>query len=170
MKILLTYSSLTGNTKKVAEAIFDVMPEGTQICPIEQAPSPDEYDFIIVGFWVDRENPDKKAQEYMKQIQGKKVALFGTLGASPDSEHAYRTIENAKKLVQGNIIVGEFMCTGKIDPRITERLKNLPPGHPHGMTQERMARHIEASKHPNEKDFSRAKEVFSKIVGSTLKM
>lgn len=164
MKTLLTYSSLTGNTKKVAEAIFEVMPQGTELYPVDEAPAPEEYDFIVVGFWADRENADKKAQNYLQKIKGKKVALFGTLGADPDSNHALGTMENAKKLVSDNLIVGEFMCQGKIDPKLTERLKSLPSDHPHAMTPERMARHLEASKHPNETDFARAKEVFSKII------
>lgn len=166
MKTLLTYSSLTGNTKKVAEAIFEVMPEGTDIYPVQEAPSPMDYDFIVVGFWADRTNADKKAQNYMAQIKGKKVALFGTLGASPDSKHALETMENAKKVVEGNEIVGDFMCRGKIDPKLTERLINLPANHSHGMTPERMSRHLEASKHPNEEDFARAKEVFLKMIAS----
>ncbi len=166
MKTLLTYSSLTGNTKKVAKAIFEVMPEGTEIYSVQEAPSPMDYDFIVVGFWADRTNPDKKAQNYMEQIKGKKVALFGTLGAAPDSDHARETIENAKKIVESNEIVGEFMCRGKIDPKLTERLKNLPANHSHGMTPERMVRHLEASKHPSEEDFARAKRVFLKIISS----
>lgn len=165
MKTLVAYSSKTGNTKQVAEAIMAVMPEGADICPIEEAPSHDAYDFIAVGFWVDRETADKKAQEFMSRIKGKKIALFGTLGAEPDSQHALKSMINAKGIVeQGNQVVGEFMCRGKIDPKLTEALVKLAPDHPHAMTPERVARHEQAKNHPNEEDFRNAQAAFTEIL------
>ncbi|WP_026478643.1 flavodoxin family protein [Alkaliphilus transvaalensis] len=166
MKTLVTYSSLTGNTKRVAEAILEVMPEGTAIYSVEEAPSPENYDLIIVGFWADRTNADKKAQKYMEQIKGKKVAIFGTLGAYPDSDHAKETMKNARELVKENEILGDFLCQGKVDPKLVARFENLPADHPHGMTPERKARLQEASKHPNEEDFIKAKKIFTEILKS----
>jgi len=58
MKLLVTYSSRTGNTKKVAEAIISIMPAVTEIYPVEEAPPPQGYDFIVFGFWVNRETAD----------------------------------------------------------------------------------------------------------------
>lgn len=166
MKTLVTYSSLTGNTKMVAEAILRVMPEGTDFCPVEEAPNPEAYDFIALGFWADRENADKRAQGYINRIKDKKVALFMTLGAYPDSQHALNTMENAKMLVieNSNEVVGEFMCQGKVDPRLVERFTKLPADNPHGMTPERKARLDEAAKHPNEDDLQKAQTAFIGIV------
>lgn len=160
MKILLVYSSLTGNTKKLAEKLFEIMPEDTEIYKVEDAPEPDNYDLVCVGFWADRENADKKAQEFMKKISSKNVFLFATLGAYPDSEHAVKTMKNAKSIVQErNTVVGEFICQGKVDENLVKRFSQLPPEHPHGMTAARKARIEEASKHPNEDDFSKARQV-----------
>jgi flavodoxin len=167
MKILVTYSSLTGNTKKVAKAINEIMPEGTDLAPVESAPAPDNYDLIALGFWVNRETADNLAQGYMEKISGKKVALFATLGAYPDSEHALKSMENASALLTPrNEVIGSFICQGKIDPALTERLKKLGPDHPHGMTPERLQRHEDAARHPNEEDFANAKRVFAEIVNS----
>ncbi len=170
MKSLVVYSSKTGNTKKVAEAIYEVMPEGAKIYPVEEAPPPDSYDFIALGFWVDRENADKKAQEYMDTIKGKKVALFGTLGAEPDSWHGINSMNNARKTVErDNQIVGDFLCQGKIDPRLTEALAKLPPDHPHALTPERAARHEKAKNHPNDEDLRSAQECFRDIISRILR-
>ena len=38
MKSIILYSSLTGNTKSVAEAMASVMPEGTPCVPVKDAP------------------------------------------------------------------------------------------------------------------------------------
>ena len=170
MKSLVVYSSKTGNTQKVAQAIFEIMPqETTDLCPVEEQPSPDSYDFIILGFWADRENPDSRAQKYMKLLKNKKVALFATLGASPDSDHAKKTMQNARQLIEkDNTLIGDFICRGKIDPKITARFKNLPPDHPHALTPERLASHQEASKHPDARDLQKAQEVFRKIYAEVL--
>jgi flavodoxin len=164
LKNLIVYSSLTGNTKKVAEAITEVL-GNVAVFPVETAPDPADYGLIAVGFWVDRGTADKKAQEYLKQIHGKKVALFATLGAYPDSEHAAKSMANAIVLLdESNKIMGTFICQGKVDPRLVERFKELPADHPHAITSERQARHSEAAKHPDENDLQKAKEIFDKIM------
>ena len=70
MKALVVYSSRTGNTRKIAEAIAAVLP-GCEIHPVESAPA-----------------PDAQAKAYLETVRDANVALFGTLGAWPDSDHA----------------------------------------------------------------------------------
>lgn len=163
MKTLVVYSSRTGNTKKVAEAVFSAMPEGCEIHPVETAPGPEGYDLVALGYWVDKGLPDSLAQSYMTKIKNKNVALFGTLGAWPDSDHARSCMEEAVKMLETNNIVATFMCQGKVDPRLVEMMekKNIEG---HKMTPERKARLEEAAKHPDEKDLENAFIVFSKAV------
>ena len=47
----------------------------------------DEFDIILIGFWVHKGIADAKAMKYIDKIKGKKVGVFGTLGAYTDSEH-----------------------------------------------------------------------------------
>jgi flavodoxin len=164
LKNLIVYSSLTGNTKKVAEAVAEVFGNAA-VFSVETAPDSADYDLVAVGFWVDRGTADKKAQEYLKGIRGKKVALFATLGACPESEHAAQSMANAAALLEeSNTIMGTFICQGKVDPRLIERFKDLPLDHPHAVTPERQARYDEAAKHPDENDLEKAKEIFSKMM------
>ena len=164
MKILVTYSSRTGNTKKVAEAIHKVMPAGTDLAPIESAPDPDNYDLILLGFWVDRGTVDELAQSYMAKVTDKRVGLFATLGEYPDSAHARQSMENARELISPpNELVESFICQGRIDPALTERFRKL--GH---MTPERRKLHRDAAAHPNEDDFADAQRVFGEILNRVL--
>lgn len=163
MKSLIVYSSRTGNTKKVAEAIFDIWPEPKEIHPVETAPPPDEFDFIVLGFWVCAGGPDDKALTYMQTIRGKKVGLFGTLGAFPTSDHARRTLEKAKVELAENEILGGFMCQGKIDPAVVEKMPKLAPEPTTGGLDHRN-RVEEAKSHPNEKDLVNAQTAFSAIL------
>ena len=52
MSTIILYSSLTGNTKSVAEAMASVMPEGTPCVPVKEAPANlADYDTVFVGVW-----------------------------------------------------------------------------------------------------------------------
>lgn len=165
MKALVVYSSKTGNTKKVAEAIMEVLPEGSRIFPVEEPPPPESYDLVVLGFWVDKGNADKKMLEYMKKVRGKKVALLATLGAHPASPHGARVMERVRGLVEEeNEYVGGFICQGKIAPELTERAKKHPPGHSHHMTPERIALHEEAARHPDGADLDNAKKSFAALL------
>lgn len=56
MKIIVLYSSRTGNTRKVAEAIASALPVGTPCLDLTQ-PLPedlDAYDCVFLGYWVDQ--------------------------------------------------------------------------------------------------------------------
>ena len=67
MKALVVYSSRTGNTRKIAEAIAAVLP-GCEIHPVESAPAPEGYDLVAVGYWVDKGMPDAQAKAYHGRI------------------------------------------------------------------------------------------------------
>ena len=172
MKTLVVYSSRTGNTKKVADAIYEIMPEGSKIAPVTDDPIFMDYDFIALGFWVDKGLPDRKAQEYMRKIKGKKVGLFMTLGADPDSEHADICIEHASEMVRSNNnLIGHFICQGKVNPKLIKFFEKLPPDHSHALTPERIALHERASTHPDQEDLRNAqakfKEILAKIIVSS---
>jgi flavodoxin len=164
MKVLIVYSSKTGNTEKVAQAIHQVMPENSVLASLPSAPPPDGFDFIGLGFWVDKGTADAQALEYIKKINGKKIGLFMTLGAYPDSEHAKKCMAAVKAMLEpGNTVIREFICQGKIDPALSKMFENFPANHPHAMTPERRNLHAEAEQHPDAEDLRRAAECFANI-------
>lgn len=163
MKALVVYSSLTGNTKLVAEAIAEELQ--ADLAAVEENPDAQGYDWLAVGYWVDRGGPDAKAAAYLKALRGQKVALFATLGADPSSEHAQESLRRGQALLDdSNTCLGSFICQGKVDPKLIEQMAKLfPAGHPHGMNEERRARHRAASTHPDARDLSEARRVFREI-------
>jgi flavodoxin len=165
MKAAVVYSSQTGNTRKVAEAVRAAMPEGTELYAVEDAPAPDRFDLIAMGFWVDRGVADAKAAAYMQTIKEKKVFSFFTLGAFPDSEHARSCLEKtAQAYGEGCEVIGTFHCQGAVDPKLIEWMRQLPPDHPHAPNEERRRRWIEAAQHPNQADFDAAAEAVRKAL------
>lgn len=159
MKSLVVYSSRTGNTQKVARTIYDALPEPKDIFSAKEAPDPSGYDFLALGFWVDKGMVNAGSARYMETVKDKKIGLFGTLGAYPDSDQARQCLKNARALVKDNEILGEFLCQGKVDPAL---IKMMDDPH-HSMTPERRARLEEAAKHPDEKDLANAKALFVKL-------
>ncbi len=126
MKSLVVYSSQSGNTRKMAEAAFEVLPEPKEIHPVEAAPDPAAYDFVVMGFWLKAGNPDPKSQEFLKKTAGSRLFLFSTHGAAAGSEHAKRAMDAAKSLAQGAEIVGTFDCQGAVNPELLAKVKARP--------------------------------------------
>ena len=73
----IIFSSKTGNTAELANAIRDALPQencdyfGTS--EIEEMVS----EMLYIGFWTDQGNADKSALELLQKIKNKKVFLFG---------------------------------------------------------------------------------------------
>ncbi len=161
MKYIILYSSRTGNTQKIAEAICSVLPASTPCLPVAEAPADiSGYDCIFFGFWVDRGTADPQAQQLLRQLEHPRLALFATLGADPRSQHAADSLHNAAALLPGGSRpVNSFICQGKVDPALIEQMKKMfPSGHPHAVDAKREAVHQEAAKHPDEADLAAARE------------
>ena len=167
MKSIILYSSLTGNTKSVAEAMASVMPEGTPCVPVKDAPENlADYDTVFVGFWVDRGTANKEAAKLIETLTNPNIVFFATLGMYADSDHARESIEKASELLQNKeSLVDGFVCQGKIDPKVIEMMyKMFPKGHSHGQSADRDARHKQAAVHPNEDDCKAAQEFAKDIL------
>ena len=151
MKVLISVSSKTGNTSKIAEAIHAALPEA-ELHNVESAPDPVGFDLIFMGFWVDKGTADEKAQEYMRKIGKTNIAIFGTLGAYPDSQHAHDSLKKVEELLSNCRIIDHYLCQGAIDPTLIEWMSGLPAEHPHAPDNARRKRWKDASTHPDIKD------------------
>ena len=65
MKVLVGYMSKTGNTKKIAEAIYNEIEAEKEIKSLEEVNSLDGYDLAFLGFPVHAYGPDKKAYRWL---------------------------------------------------------------------------------------------------------
>ena len=100
MRTLVLYSSRTGNTKKVAQAIAGALPAGTPCLPVSQAPADlAAYDLVFLGYWVDRGTANAEARAVMEGLHNEHIALFATLGADPRSEHGKMCLEHGMALL-----------------------------------------------------------------------
>src|SRR3712207_7258451 len=85
MKVAVVYSSMTGNTEKLARGIFDRI-EGheKEIFNLKDKPDISGFDIVACGFWVDKSTANKDMKEFIESIRDSKVFLFGTMGRSEE--------------------------------------------------------------------------------------
>jgi flavodoxin len=87
MKVIVAYFSWSGNTRKIAEAIFQEIQEEKEIKELNEIDGLEGYDFAFVGFPIHGFGAPEEAQSFLeKHCRGKKIALFVTHGAPEHSE------------------------------------------------------------------------------------
>lgn len=123
MKTLVTYFSKSGNTEKVARAIYDALPVDKEIKPIQDLQGAAGYDIVFCGFPVYAHSVPGKAQPFIKTLgEGQKVAFFSTHGSLRGGQLPRQAFENAVGLAPKAKVLGLFGCRGKVDSNIIEML------------------------------------------------
>lgn len=128
MKILVTYLSKTGNTKKVAEAIFEEINEEKEISKIDEVESIVGYDITFLGFPIHQMGPDKKQAKLLEKhcINGRNVILFITHAAPEDSPDLQPMLDKYRQAARRANIIDMFDCQGELD-RTTKRIMSILP-------------------------------------------
>lgn len=162
MKTAVIYSSVTGNTKKIAEKIFESL-EDAEIFELKDAPEDlSQYDLIFLGYWLKRGAPDLNMTKFLPKVKNTKVVFFQTHGTEKNSEHAVTAFARAAYLLGENCkIIGTFGCQGKINPALIENRKKIP-NDPHGGEQG-ILRWKSAETHPDENDLQDVVEFVEKM-------
>jgi flavodoxin len=158
MKILVTYFTQTGNTEKVARAIYEVIRTEKELLPVHEVKDPGKYDIIFCGFPVHAHSVPLPVEDFIKEIPpGKKIALFTTHGSLRGGKLAMTAIEHAVSLASQLKVLGTFGCRGRVDPKIIEDLLKKPEHQTWAETAKSAARH------PDEADLVDARH-FAKTV------
>lgn len=151
-KILVAFFSATGNTEKIAKAIYEEIDGDKIMLPIGSINNIEPYDLIFVGFPVHSHSVPYQVEKFIKMIPpSKKMALFSTHGSFAGSELARQAIEYAAILSSHVKLLGTFSCRGKVSLQALEILNRAPE---HEAWAE-MA--VTAASHPDEHDIAEAK-------------
>ena len=128
MKVLVAYYTKTGNTKQVAEAIYDALgKDEKELQPISDSLDPIGYPLIYCGFPVHAHSVPVPAQTFLKRIpQDAKLALFSTHGSLKGGQLPQQAIQHALGLAKHAKVLGTFTCRGKVEDAILEQLMNRP--------------------------------------------
>jgi flavodoxin len=172
MRVLVTYFSQTGNTEKVAEAIFDEVSRNhdSKLKKLKEVKEEklDDYDLIFIGSAChssDVAPPVKKFLENLPDTPSFKIAGFVTHATYTADGPEYRvqvheqwsgkclsTLENSSKAKKIQFL-GFFSCMGKPSPAIEQFIaKEVIPD------EEQLDLYMkEVSTHPNDVDLEDAR-------------
>lgn len=128
MKVLVTYMSNTGNTKKVAEAIFKEIEDEKEIVPIDKVDSIGGYDITFLGFPIKQMGPDKKTKKLLNKhcIDGRNVVLFITHAAPEENPDLLPMLDKFRKEASNATIVDMFDCQGELSKTIKRIMSIMP--------------------------------------------
>lgn len=124
MNYSIVFSSRTGNTKMLAQALQEAIAGHGDSCIYFGAPdmAAAGADLILVGFWTDKGSCDETVAAFLKELHGKKVALFGTAGFGGDPDYFAKILGNASaNLPQDNTLLDGFMCQGRMPQAVRDR-------------------------------------------------
>ena len=165
MKTLIIYSSKTGNTRSIAEAIHEALPD-SDILPVENAPAPEtlpgEYGMVCVGYWVDKGGPDAAMTAFMETVETKNVGVFCTLAYWADSAHAHDALAAGVALVkEKNRVLGGYVCNGAMSQAMIDRFRANGTSGPHSASPANEARWALMKDHPTAAEIALAAERFN---------
>ena len=170
MKVLVTYFSQTGNTKKIATAIQEEasLNNDLQLKKLENISAADlgECDFIFIGSPLHAGNLAAPVKEFLSSItsgEGKKIAGFITHAADayPDQDMA-KFSEPIKAACKnsGMVYKGCFDCQGFLTEALHEMIKKSQ-----NLTDEQWDERVkQMTGHPSAEDLQNAKAFVKSVL------
>ena len=126
MSYAIVFSSKTGNTKLLADTLHACLPQ--ENCCYFGTPDPAamEADDLYVGFWTDKGNADESTLDFLKQLHGKNIFLFGTAGFGGSEEYFNKILKKVERsLDRSNTVFGRYMCQGKMPLSVRQRYEGM---------------------------------------------
>lgn len=167
MKYQVIYASKTGNTQQVADEIYDALPgEDKQIISVEEFDPQREADVYFVGFWTDRGSCSMEVADVLEQLNGKKLALFGTCGMGDDPEY-YKTIQHQMDAWTPDTYtdLGFFLCQGRMQQGVKDKYEAMEGKMPEEQRQRMLRQWETGQNHPDETDFAHVRGFVEQVLG-----
>lgn len=158
MKKSIVYSSGTGNTEKLAEAIKAKVGDVAYCGKLDDSAL--ESDVIFVGFWTAKFTCTDDVKTFLEKVKNKKIFLFGTAGYDDTSEYFEKILTAVKENVDSsNTIVGEFMSMGKVSAGKQKAIAEMDQAKFDSMK----AKLDQAESHPNQADLDKLAALVSAV-------
>lgn len=165
MKVAIIYSSITGNTKLLAETIKSEINKDIVYCgkPINEGIDADIY---FIGSWTNKGDASNDIINFLKKLKNKKIAYFGTAGYGGSTTYYDTLFSRVKQYIDSsNTILGYFYCQGKMPVQIKERYIKMITENPNDKNLEVSIKNYEdALTHPDKKDLEDVKKWVNKIL------
>ena len=142
----ILFSSLTGNTKKLADAIHETLPEeGCEYFGAIKTPVPSS-ELLYIGFWTDKGNADNETLTLLSTLKNRRIFLFGTAGFGGSDAYFQK--------------IGEYMCQGKMPQSVRERYMKMKENPEHPANLDALIKNFDcALSHPDSDDLEKLRNL-----------
>lgn len=173
----IVFSSRTGNTAELAEAVREALPEGT--CEYFGSVNGDDgggcdrtgsaipaSETLFVGFWTNQGVADQAAQKLLGQLRNRKIFLFGTAGFGGSEAYFQAILGKTKAFIDdSNTVIGTYMCQGKMPLSVRERYVKMKEQPDHMPNIDAMIENFDkALAHPDADDLVKLANLVSEAI------
>lgn len=158
MKIAIIYKSISGNTKLIAEAIYNALKEN--VIYIGEPGEGIKADLYFVGSWTDKGTCCQEVADFIRNIDSGEVAYFGTAGFGGSQEYYNSLFSRIKEICPDTVKMNEyFFCQGKMPMSVRDRYVSMLQSNPNDSSVNGLIINFdEALNHPNDEDVKNAAE------------
>ena len=152
------YSSATGNTRLLAEAIKASLPD--QECIYYGDVCDMDADLYFIGFWCDKGDACLPVKNYLSTLHHKKIVLFGTCGFGGSNEYFSQIKQRVKTNINNdNEVISCFITQGKMGQSVLKRYEAMKANDPNNSVIDMMINNFHIAKNrPNENDLQYIRE------------
>lgn len=131
MTYSIVYSSKTGNTKMLADALHQALPADDCLyfgAPDAQALAAER---IYIGFWTDKGTCDAETAAFLAQLTQQEIFLFGTCGFGGGVAYFEQILARVRDLQPESVqLVGSYLCPGKMPQSVRDRYVRIAEEEP----------------------------------------
>lgn len=153
MSYAIVFSSRTGNTALLAQAIREALPQ--EECFYFGAPDSGALaaDTLYVGFWTDKGTCDASIAAFLKELTNQRVFLFGTAGFGGAPAYFQQILGRVRENLVAEVqVTGTYMCQGKMPQAVRDRYEAMEDSPRRTLMLENFDR---ALSHPDEEDLAK---------------
>ena len=181
----IVFSSRTGNTAELAEAVREALQEGT--CEYFGSVNGDDggdgrgyagagcgrtssaipaSETLFVGFWTNQGVADQAAQKLLGQLRNRKIFLFGTAGFGGSETYFQAILDKTKAFIDdSNTVIGTYMCQDKMPHSVRERYVKMKEQPDHMPNIDAMIENFDkALSHPDANDLEKLTNLVSEAI------
>lgn len=159
MSYAIVYSSRTGNTALLAQAVREALPQ--EECRYFGPPSQEALaaETLYVGFWTDKGTCDTATAEFLKRLTNQRVFLFGTAGFGGAPAYFEQILNRVRENLGPEVqVTGSYMCQGKMPQAVRTRYEGMEES-PRRAAM--LANFDQAMSHPDQQDLEKLKAAVS---------
>lgn len=128
LKNIVVYASETGNTKKLAEEIYNALPASMgekDIVDVRTWNGRLDAENYFIGFWANRGSSSLEIIDILSSLHHRNIALFGTCGMGNSKKYYSSLEQNARVwIAEDNNFLGSYFCQGRMQDSIREKYES----------------------------------------------